>query len=134
MKLRVFTYCLALKCWLYLQILKNEIKMKIKKYLSLLLLLTFLTTTYGQKKKVAVVTFYANKMVEFKELGIGSEELIKDVLDLRDNPNFNLAPLLEQFHSNFFNEYATAFPFELLPESSVVDTEKYLSLKLYWRK
>jgi hypothetical protein len=99
--------------------------MKIKKYLSFALLFAVLTTTYGQKKKVAVVTFYANKMVEFKELGIGSEELIKDVLDLRDNPNFNLTPLLEQYHSNFFNDYASAFPFDLLPESSVVDSEKY---------
>ncbi|WP_333695663.1 hypothetical protein [Flavobacterium sp.] len=96
-----------------------------KKYLFVVLLLTVFTATYGQKKKVAVVTFYANKMVEFKELGIGSEELIKDILDLRDNPDFNLAPLLEQYHSNFFTDYATTFPFELLPESSVVDSEKY---------
>jgi hypothetical protein len=80
---------------------------------------------FSQNKKVAVVTFYANKMVEFKELGIGSEELIKDVLDLRDNPDFNLAPLLEQYHSNFFNDYATTFPFDLLPETTIVDSEKY---------
>lgn len=99
--------------------------MKMKSYLSVILFLVILTTGYGQKKKVAVVTFYANKMVEFNELGIGSEELIKDVLDLRDNPDFNLAPLLEQYHSNFFNDYATAFPFELLPETTVVDSEKY---------
>lgn len=96
-----------------------------KNYLSIALFLVILTSGYGQKKKVAVVTFYANKMVEFKELGIGSEELIKDVLDLRDNPDFNLAPILEQYHTNFFKDYATAFPFELLPESTVVDSEKY---------
>jgi len=100
-----------------------------KKYLTLVVLFAVLTSCYSQKKKVAVVTFYANKMVEFKELGIGSEELIKDVLDLRDNPDFNLTPLLEKFHSNFFNEYATALPFELLPESSVVETEKYQSFQ-----
>ncbi|MDY0088738.1 MAG: hypothetical protein RBR78_00060 [Flavobacteriaceae bacterium] len=99
--------------------------MKIKKHLCFAFLFTVLTAGYGQKKKVAVVTFYANKMVEFKELGIGSEELIKDVLDLRDNPDFNLTPLLEQYHSNFFNDYAQAFPFELLPEAVVVESEKY---------
>jgi len=104
--------------------------MKIKKCLAVAILLVFsASATYGQKKKVAVVTFYANKMVEFKELGIGSEELIKDVLDLRDDPNFNLAPLLATFHSNFFNDYAKAFPFDLLPESSVVNTEKYQSFE-----
>ncbi|RYE27985.1 MAG: hypothetical protein EOP48_34010, partial [Sphingobacteriales bacterium] len=99
--------------------------MRIKKMLSVFLFVFFLATSYGQKKKVAVVTFYANKMIEFKELGIGSEELIKDVLDLRDNPNFNLAPLLEQYHTKFFEEYAQALPFELLPESTVVDSKKY---------
>jgi len=99
--------------------------MKINKILYVLLCFLFLATSYGQKKKVAVVTFYANKMIEFKELGIGSEELIKNVLDLRDDPNFNLAPLLEQYHSNFFNEYSQALPFELLPESNVVDSKKY---------
>lgn len=89
----------------------------------MLMLMTI--STFAQRKKVAVVTFYANKMVEFNELGIGSEELIKDVLDLRDNPNFNLTPLLEQYHTNFFNDYASAFPFDLLPESNIVDSEKY---------
>lgn len=99
--------------------------MKIFKILGVLILLFSIHSGYGQKKKVAVVTFYANKMIEFKELGIGSEELIKDVLDLRDNPNFNLTPLLAQYHSNFFNDYAEALPFELLPESTVVDSKKY---------
>ena len=89
----------------------------------MLILMTI--STFAQRKKVAVVTFYANKMVEFNELGIGSEELIKDVLDLRDNPNFNLTPLLEKYHANFFNDYASAFPFDLLPESNIVDSEKY---------
>jgi len=98
--------------------------MNLKNYLSLILL-CFVMTGHSQKKKVAVVTFCANKMVEFKELGIGSEELLKDVLNLRDDPNFNLAPLLEKYHNNFFNDYATAFPFDLLPETEVVDTEKY---------
>ena len=99
--------------------------MKTIKILSIAVCVLFMTTSYSQKKKVAVVTFYANKMIEFKELGIGSEELIKEVLDLRDNPNFNLAPLLEQYHTKFFEEYSQALPFELLPESIVVDSKKY---------
>lgn len=99
--------------------------MKTNKILCLALCMLFFTAGYSQKKKVAVVTFYVNKMIEFKELEIGSEELIKDVLDLRDNPNFNLAPLLEQYHSNFFNDYSKALPFDLLPENTVVDSKKY---------
>lgn len=99
--------------------------MKIIKMLGIFTLLFSINFSYGQKKKVAVVTFYANKMIEFKELGIGSEELIKDLLDLRDNPNFNLTPLLAQYHSNFFNDYAEALPFELLDETLVTGSEKY---------
>ena len=100
--------------------------MKLKNYLSVLLL--FLAFSgYSQKKKVAVVTFYANKMIEFEELGIGGEELIKNLLDLRENPDFNLSPLLEKYHSNFFNDYSQAFPFELLPESNVINEEVYKS-------
>ena len=98
--------------------------MKLKNYLSVLLVLLAFSG-YSQKKKVAVVTFYANKMVEFEELGIGSEELIKNLFDLRDDPNFNLSPLLEKYHSNFFNDYSQAFPFELLPESNVINEEVY---------
>lgn len=99
--------------------------MNFKNLFSVSVLSLFSFTVFSQQKKVAVVTFYANKMVEFKELGIGSEELIKDVLDLQDNPDFNLGPLLEQYHTNFFTDYAKAFPFELLPETNVVDSEKY---------
>lgn len=99
--------------------------MKINNILSFILVTLCFTTAYSQKKKVAVVTFYANKMIEFKELGIGSEELIKNVLDLRDNPDFNLTPLLEQYHTNFFSEYSKELPFDLLPESTVVDSQKY---------
>lgn len=80
---------------------------------------------FSQKKKIAVVTFYANKMVGFDELGIGSELLLKEVLNLRDDPNFNLTPLLEQYHSNFFNTYSKELPFDLLPENEVLDNPSY---------
>jgi hypothetical protein len=92
-----------------------------------LCLLVLLTTFMGQaqKKKVAVVTFYANKMVKFDGLGGGLDFLVKGILGLRDDPRFNLTPILDKYHTNFFNEYAKQFPFELLPEKDVVDTEKY---------
>lgn len=96
--------------------------------LSLLLIVSCLSVN-AQKKKVAVVTFYADKMIGFEELGLGSEELIKNLLDLRDNPNFNLAPMLQQYHDNFFNEYSKAFTFDLLPESQVTGSEKYKSFE-----
>jgi len=80
---------------------------------------------FSQKKKIAVVTFYANKMVSFNDLGIGVDVLLRDVLNLRDDPNFNLSPILNQYHDNFFNNYSKELPFELLPESEVFNNAAY---------
>jgi len=88
-----------------------------KKLVTLCLLVLTFSTAIAQKKKVAVVTFYANKMVEFNELGAGFDFLLQDILQLRDDPNFNLTPILNTYHDNFFNDYSKEFPFELLPES-----------------
>ncbi|WP_155958867.1 hypothetical protein [Flavobacterium limnosediminis] len=79
----------------------------------------------AQKKKVTVVTFYANKMVEFDDLGAGYDFLLQDILKLRDDPKFNLAPLLEQYHNNFFNDYSKEFPFDLVPEAEVFNNDTY---------
>lgn len=99
--------------------------MKQKCMLLIFIGLISFTNVIAQNKKVAVVTFYANTMVEFAELEIGSEELIKNVLELRDNPNFNLTPLLASYHDNFFKDYATAFPFDLVPEKEVLESDAY---------
>lgn len=101
--------------------------MKKMKNLLLLFMVVISTTTFAQKKKVAVVTFYANKMISFDGLGKGYDFLLKDVLNLRDDPNFNLSPLLEKYHSNFFNEYSKEFPFELIPEKDVLSNPNYIS-------
>lgn len=91
----------------------------------LLILILVAPLMQAQKKKVAVVTFYANKMVGFDELGGGLDFLLGEIMNLRDDPNFNLNPLLEKYHTNFFNSYAKEFQFDLLPETDVVDNEKY---------
>lgn len=93
----------------------------------LLLLVVFSTTIFAQKKKVAVVTFYANKMVSFDGLGGGFDFILKDILNLRDDPNFNLSPLLEKYHANFFNDYSKEFPFELIPEKEVLSNPNYIA-------
>lgn len=87
---------------------------------------------YAQKRKVAVVTFYANKMVGFSDLGAGFDFILKDIINLRDDPNFNLSPLLKKYHDNFFNTYAKQFPFDLLNEKDVIETEKYQAFEPKW--
>ena len=100
--------------------------MKTKIFLATLTLFAFLTTT-AQQKKVAVVTFYANKVIDFTEIAGDklTESVVKKVFELRDNPKFNLQPILEKYHNAFINEYAKSFPFALLPENEVIGFEAY---------
>ncbi|AXG68563.1 hypothetical protein KORDIASMS9_00778 [Kordia sp. SMS9] len=91
----------------------------------LLALIFFTTLSFSQDKKVAVVSFYTDKTIGFSDLGIGSEELITRVANLRNNPDFNLTPILEKFHKTFFDEYSKKLPFQLLPEAEVLNDEAY---------
>jgi hypothetical protein len=79
---------------------------------------------YSQGKKVAVVTFYADKRVDLTEFGLDDAA---DKLRLDEDPNFNMAPLLSDFHTRFFDNYAKSFPFELVPEADVLNTPNYKS-------
>ena len=44
---------------------------------------------------------------------------------LSNDPQFNLKPLLKNFHDQFFYEYAKGFSFELLPENEVISNSDY---------
>lgn len=81
----------------------------------------------AQTKKVAVVTFFANKVIDCQDIlaNRAVENLTKDILRLRDNPDFNLTPIFEKYHDTFFNDYAKAFPFTLVPEGEVTSNAKY---------
>lgn len=78
--------------------------------------------SYAQKK-VAVVTFYMNKQIDLSEFSASKDVDIQSKLN--DDPKFNLAPLLSNFHTRFFNNYASNFPFQLLPESEVANNDAY---------
>jgi len=79
---------------------------------------------FAQKKKVAVVTFYVDKHINFSELG-GGAALAASVGSLADDPNFDLKPILDNFHKVFFEELSKSFPFELIDEGIVTGNEKY---------
>lgn len=80
----------------------------------------------AQKKKVAVVTFYADKQVDLSDVGL---DAVSVVTDLQNDPNFNLKPLLQEFHDKFFNDYAKKFPFDLVPEATVTGNADYKAFK-----
>jgi len=81
---------------------------------------------HAQNKKVAVTTFWVSKHIGFEELG-GAAGLGAAIASLCDDPNFNLQPVLNNFHKTFFNEYAKNFPFDLMPEEDVLKREAYIN-------
>ena len=87
------------------------------------LTLLFALNGYSQDKKIAVVSFYTNKTIGLSAIGLSG---LASVTDLGNNPNFNLAPILEKFHNEFFTVYAKQFPFQLLPENEVIQKKEYI--------
>ncbi|MEM7186229.1 MAG: hypothetical protein AAF466_06190 [Bacteroidota bacterium] len=108
--------------------------MRKKIKIAILLSLFFVAKGYAQEKQVAVVSFYTDKIIDFKELGLGSEGLITEVAELRDNPDFDLTPMLESFHEEFFNEYSEKLPFQLVAEDIVLKNEDYIAFEPKWDK
>jgi hypothetical protein len=94
-----------------------------KKLTLVLPLFLFLLTIMAraQDKKVAVVSFYINKKLDIS--GFGAIAYLAEKLG--DDPNFNMKPLLDRFHKEFFENYSKDFPFQLLPEDQVTNTEAY---------
>ncbi len=93
--------------------------------MTVIMTMTFMTG-FSQNKKVAVVTFYADKQIDFSDVGLTG---ISVIADLTNNPDFNLAPMLAKYHDKFFNEYAKKFPFELVDETVVTSNEAYKNYK-----
>jgi len=89
--------------------------------LSALFSLLLITNSYAQKK-VAVVTFYADRMIGVGEFGATATAAMTRLVN---DTSFNMTPLLQNFHDQFFNTYATAFPFQLLPEPDVTGNADY---------
>ena len=104
-----------------------------KKYILLFLSLIILgitTPTFGQKK-VAVTTFWVDKHIGFDKLdeNAGGAAALASLLE---DPRFNLQPVLDNFYNTFTKDYAKQFPFELMDEKDVIDTESYQNYETRW--
>lgn len=99
-----------------------------KIYALALVCVLFAGTTVFAQKKVAVTSFYVSKQIGFEELG-GGAGMVAAIGSLSDDPNFNLQSVLDNFYKTFTTEYASSFPFQLLPEEQVVKKAEYVAYK-----
>ncbi|MCK5468692.1 MAG: hypothetical protein KAI99_09285, partial [Cyclobacteriaceae bacterium] len=86
----------------------------------------FLVTsiTYGQKKRIAVVTFYADKYINANKIVETSRQATYEKTK-EDDPRFDLRPILEEFHETFMKKYVKEFPFEVVPEDEIINNIMY---------
>ncbi|WP_034059862.1 hypothetical protein [Lacinutrix jangbogonensis] len=98
--------------------------MKNYKGIILIAFLGFFMLGNAQKKKVAVITFYADKTIDLSALS-ASADLIAKNTELSDDPDFNLTEPLKKLHKAFFSEYAKNFDFEIIDENEVLSNETY---------
>jgi hypothetical protein len=73
---------------------------KIKLILVVVCATTMMQAQNKEEKKVAVVSFSTDKTVDVTDLGLNGVKIVADkILDLKNDPNFNLAPILEKYHT-----------------------------------
>ncbi len=101
-----------------------------KKYVFLLLILCFTgILAQAQSKRVAVVTFYADKLIGANKLDAGARESFYDLAEA-EHEQFNIEPILKAFHKTFRDEYLESFPFEVVPEEAVLNDAEYTNYQL----
>src|SRR5690606_4020656 len=69
-------------------------------------------------------TIYADKYIDFSQLN-GTAALVASIGKLSEDPNFNLQPIVNNFHDLFFETLVKGFPFEFLPENDVLNNPAY---------
>lgn len=98
--------------------------MKNFKFIIVSLFVLAISFGFAQKKKVAVVTFYADKTIDLSQVDARADFIAKNTA-LSNDPDFNLSEPLKNFHEAFFKDYVDEFDFELIPEAKVLQLEAY---------
>ena len=83
------------------------------------------------QKKVALTSFWVSKHIGFEDLN-GTAGMIAAIASLSEDSNFNLQPVLDNFYNTFTKDYAKQFPFELMDEKDVIETEAYQNYETRW--
>ena len=101
-----------------------------RKYLFLLLTVFFASTfAQAQDKRVAIVTFYADKLIGANKLDAGARESFYELAE-EEHEQFDIEPILKEFHQTFRDDYLESFPFEVVPEEAVLNDAEYRAYQL----
>jgi hypothetical protein len=94
-----------------------------RKLVFVLLAFLIIFPAYAQLKKVALVSVTGNKVIDASDFGLMGlfKTLAKDT-------NFLLQPIITEIKDRILNETAKDFPFEMLPEDSVINNVYYQQL------
>jgi hypothetical protein len=90
--------------------------------LPILIILLAVAASFGQEKRVALVTFFGDKKIGGTGMGTLGESLMK-------NPAFNLQPLVDKAYERFVNEFAKDFPFKLIDKNEITSNPQYQSFQ-----
>ena len=82
-------------------------------------------STSAQNKKVALVTFYVNKTLN---VGKGINPINVVIGTLAKDPNFDLSGILSDFHNTFVTDYVKQYPFDLIDEKTIIESENYKNI------
>ncbi len=97
-----------------------------KTLFSICLIAVLSASTFAQTKRVAVVQFQADKLIESGDMFGGLDnDITRHFTKIAEDPRFNVMPILEQFHSLFFKDFAPKMPVEVLPENVVLNNPAY---------
>ncbi|WP_124981014.1 hypothetical protein [Nonlabens xiamenensis] len=99
-----------------------------KKIISILVFSVVVFSAAAQKKKVAVVSFYADKVIDLSAVD-PSVNFIAQNTEMSNDPNFNLSEPLQEFFDQFFASYVDEFDFELIPQEQVLSLPEYQNYK-----
>ncbi len=101
-----------------------------RKYVLLLLTVFFAgVIAQAQTKRVAIVTFYADRLIGAKKLDEGARESFYKMVE-EGNEQFDIEPILKTFHKTFKDDYLESFPFEIIPEEAVLNDAEYKAYQL----
>lgn len=101
---------------------------KVRSLLFIPLLFAFFTNVFAQKQ-VAIVSFYLDREVDFSLMQAFNDDSEKKIKKLMEDPDFNLAPMIEDFHDFVVVGIFPKAPFQIVDESVVTRSSSYQSLK-----